>query len=146
MVNATYSGYNPTQINHEEDSLYRQAFASLIPVVGLISSLMNQYTLKNKIQATNENHDINGVVKLIELKNTYKWTTIPNSILTTALLVAAVVLGVGIFKVTFFLVCVGVWAFYNVQAVSQNKQLIDEHKEHHKLNNRINTDLHARLK
>lgn len=73
-----------------EDSLLRKIIAC-IPLLGIISSVKNELSLKGAI---NENKDPQRIIRRIEVKNHYKIASIMRELLTLALVVAIVASGI----------------------------------------------------
>lgn len=111
----------------EEDSIWRKLLAC-IPAIGIIFSVVNEKSLKDKI--TNANTP-ERVVELIKIKNHYKIASIVRSILTVVLAVS--VLALGFFSVGLSVTAgIGITAFkgscavYYSYSLHKNRQLIEE--------------------
>lgn len=81
---------NPQPIVIEENSLLMKAL-SYVPLIGFISSLIQERSLANKIFITAE---APRLVELINVKNQYKIANAVRNLLTAALIVAGIAFGI----------------------------------------------------
>lgn len=109
-----------------EDSKFRK-FLACIPLVGVVFSLINQHTLMEKIKISKNPL---RVIKLIDVKNDFKYASMVRGVISTACITAAV--GVALFNPLGAAVAVtvglaGVSALViNAYKIKKNKQLIQE--------------------
>lgn len=113
----TYVDYIP------EDSIYRKLLAC-IPIIGIIPAFINERSLSEKITKTKDNARI---IKLINIKNHYKISSIIRESLSVALVVVSVALailgsstGVGIAMIG------GCCIAFHAYEIYKNKQLIKD--------------------
>lgn len=108
-------------IDIPEDSIYRKLLAC-IPIIGIIPTVLNERSLREKIAKTKESTHF---VKLINVKNHYKFASIVRKLLSIVLIVACVALPLLSWPIGIAagVVGSGFIAFY-AYGIHKNKQII----------------------
>jgi hypothetical protein len=108
-----------------EDSIFLKAI-SCIPIAGAICSLFQEISLSNRITQT---ADVPRLIELINLKNQYKTINAARNLLTAALNVTGIALGIigGTFAFGAAITLVHVaLAGLNIHQINQNNKAINE--------------------
>ena len=96
---------------------------SLIPLIGIIPSFFQEISLAKKIK---QSSNVLRVIELINIKNEYKVANVGRNLITAALILNAIGLGIIRASATFLaFVHIGV-AGLHIYLINQNKQVVKE--------------------
>ncbi len=99
----------------------------LVPLLGSVFNIFCQMEVVSEFSTAYEAGQIDRVIELIELKNTYKYVAIAHAVVASALIVASVVAGLAS-STNFFIaapVLIGVSLYSNIPGISENNEHIE---------------------